>query len=81
MAQEQMMRITETAKPSAFDTYFETIQSRKKLGPALQESLTDAFAKIPVSSFPGVPGGKGKKINFTNAFEFITLYDQLMRLK
>ncbi|CAN4076391.1 unnamed protein product [Withania somnifera] len=34
------------------------IQSRKKLPRILQETLTDAFAKIPVSSFPQVPGGK-----------------------
>ncbi|GAB2280309.1 SNF1- protein kinase regulatory subunit gamma-1-like [Dionaea muscipula] len=40
------------------DAYFETIQSRKKLPPILQESLTAAFAQIPASSFPGVPGGK-----------------------
>ncbi|KAK1265110.1 SNF1-related protein kinase regulatory subunit gamma-1-like [Acorus gramineus] len=40
------------------DVYFETIQARKKLPSSLQESLTSAFAKIPVSSFPYVPGGK-----------------------
>ncbi|KAJ6801951.1 SNF1-related protein kinase regulatory subunit gamma-1-like [Iris pallida] len=40
------------------DAYFETIQSRKKLPSSLQESLTSAFAQIPVSSFPEVPGGK-----------------------
>ncbi|KAL9246413.1 hypothetical protein vseg_019952 [Gypsophila vaccaria] len=40
------------------DAYFETIQSRKKLPRTLQESLTAAFANIPVSSFPQVPGGK-----------------------
>ncbi|WJX62456.1 SNF1-related protein kinase regulatory subunit gamma-1-like [Trifolium repens] len=43
---------------SKCDTYFQTIQSRKKLPQTLQETLTDSFAKIPVSSFPGVPGGK-----------------------
>ncbi|KAH9609177.1 hypothetical protein KSS87_002403 [Heliosperma pusillum] len=32
--------------------------SRKKLPRSLQESLTAAFAKIPVSTFPQVPGGK-----------------------
>ncbi|KAF7809164.1 SNF1-related protein kinase regulatory subunit gamma-1-like [Senna tora] len=58
MAQQQAVRVSENAKPTSFDTYFETIQSRKKLAPALQETLTDAFAKIPVSSFPEVPGGK-----------------------
>lgn len=40
------------------DAYFETIQSKKKLPYSLQESLTAAFAQIPVSSFPEVPGGK-----------------------
>ncbi|XP_054810620.1 LOW QUALITY PROTEIN: SNF1-related protein kinase regulatory subunit gamma-1-like [Prosopis cineraria] len=58
MAQEKAIRVSDSAKHSSYDTYFETIQSRKKLAPALQETLTDAFAKIPVSSFPGVPGGK-----------------------
>ena len=41
------------------DAYFENIQSRKKLPQSLQDSLTDAFASIPVSSFPELPGGKG----------------------
>ncbi|XP_042496216.1 SNF1-related protein kinase regulatory subunit gamma-1-like [Macadamia integrifolia] len=40
------------------DAYFETIQSRKRLPYPLQESLTAAFSRIPVSSFPEVPGGK-----------------------
>lgn len=40
------------------DAYFETIQTRKKLPRSLQESLTCAFAKIPVSSFPVVNRGK-----------------------
>lgn len=40
------------------DEYFETIQSRKRLPSSLQESLTAAFAQIPVSSFPEVPRGK-----------------------
>ncbi|CAA6660898.1 unnamed protein product [Spirodela intermedia] len=40
------------------DAYFETIQSRKRLPPSLQTSLTSAFANIPVSSFPEVPGGR-----------------------
>ncbi|CAL0315160.1 unnamed protein product [Lupinus luteus] len=56
MAQAQDVRTnTEFSK---FDQYYETIQSRKKLPKTLQETLTDAFAKTPVSSFPGVPGGK-----------------------
>ncbi|XP_027360366.1 SNF1-related protein kinase regulatory subunit gamma-1-like [Abrus precatorius] len=56
MAQAQEFRTTTTL--SKCDTYFETIQSRKKLPLTLQETLTDAFAKIPVSSFPAVPSGK-----------------------
>ncbi|KAL2904337.1 SNF1-related protein kinase regulatory subunit gamma-1-like [Bienertia sinuspersici] len=43
----------------SYDAYFEKIQSRKKLPVSLQETLTAAFARIPVSSFPQVPGGKG----------------------
>lgn len=60
MAQEQEVRTGTTL--SKCDTYFQTVQSRKKLPRSLQETLTDAFAKISVSSFPGVPGGKGKEI-------------------
>lgn len=56
MSQAQEYRTSTT--PSKCDTYFQTIQSRKKLPQSLQETLTDAFAKIPVSSFPSVPGGK-----------------------
>lgn len=56
MAQERQER----PKMLSCDDYFETIQSRKKLPKHLQQSLTSAFAKIPVSSFPDVPGGKGK---------------------
>ncbi|XP_078439307.1 cystathionine beta-synthase (CBS) protein [Wolffia australiana] len=40
------------------DTYFEAMQSRKRIPPTLQSTLTSAFANIPVSSFPDVPGGK-----------------------
>lgn len=58
MSQAQEYRTSTT--PSNCDTYFQTIQSRKKLPQSLQETLTDAFAKIPVSSFPSVPRGKGK---------------------
>lgn len=47
-----------TSKLANYDAYFEMVQSRKKLPRNLQETLTDAFAKIPVSSFPQVPGGK-----------------------
>ncbi|KAM1517937.1 hypothetical protein EV1_020780 [Malus domestica] len=56
MAEAQ--EVKERCKLSSYDAYFETIQSRKKLPRALQGVLTNAFAKIPVSSFPAVPGGK-----------------------
>ncbi|XP_047172866.1 SNF1-related protein kinase regulatory subunit gamma-1-like [Vigna umbellata] len=56
MAQEQEFRTSDSL--SKCETYFEIIQSRKKLPLSLQETLTDAFAKIPVSSFPEVPSGK-----------------------
>ncbi|XP_019150750.1 PREDICTED: SNF1-related protein kinase regulatory subunit gamma-1-like [Ipomoea nil] len=49
----------ESTKLKGYDAYFEMVQSRKKLPQSLQESLTNAFAKIPVSSFPEVPGGQG----------------------
>lgn len=53
-------KITEnTSKLASYDAYFEKAQKRKKLPRNLQETLTDAFANIPVSSFPQVPGGKG----------------------
>ncbi|KAK6116466.1 hypothetical protein DH2020_049759 [Rehmannia glutinosa] len=42
----------------SFEAYFETVQNRKKLSRSLQESLTASFARIQVSSFPQVPGGK-----------------------
>lgn len=54
-----MAKHEESSKLASCDDYFETIQSRKKIPKALQESLTEAFAKIPVGSFPEVPGGKG----------------------
>ncbi|CAL5355113.1 unnamed protein product [Camellia sinensis] len=61
-SQKQGMAQTETpkgsSKLSSYDAYFETVQSRKKLSRSLQETLTAAFARIPVSSFPEVPGGK-----------------------
>ncbi|XP_020217607.1 SNF1-related protein kinase regulatory subunit gamma-1-like [Cajanus cajan] len=56
MAQAQELKTSTTL--SKCDSYFDTIQSRKKLPLSLQETLTDAFAKIPVSSFPAVPSGK-----------------------
>lgn len=57
MAEEQLVK--EGSQLSTYDAYFEKIQSRKKLPQSLQETLTTAFANIPVSSFPRVPGGKG----------------------
>ena len=54
-----MARPEENAKFPSCDAYFDTIQSKKKLPLALQESLTAAFAQIPVASFPDVPSGRG----------------------
>ncbi|XP_042383307.1 SNF1-related protein kinase regulatory subunit gamma-1-like [Zingiber officinale] len=48
---------TSSRLPSC-DAYFDAIQLKKKLPYSLQECLTSAFAGIPVSSFPEVPGGK-----------------------
>ncbi|PIN04081.1 5'-AMP-activated protein kinase, gamma subunit [Handroanthus impetiginosus] len=45
-------------KIESYDAYFEMVQSRKKLPQSLQDTLTAAFARIPVSSFPQVPGGR-----------------------
>lgn len=55
---EQTQEVKETPKTFSCDAYFETIQSQKKLPHSVQEILTAAFARIPVSSFPKVPGGK-----------------------
>lgn len=60
MALEQEAKVD--SKIARCDAYFETVQSRKKLPYSLQETLTTAFARIPVSSFPEVPGGKGEII-------------------
>ncbi|CAH1414250.1 unnamed protein product [Lactuca virosa] len=43
---------------SDYDAYFDMIQSRKTLSSSLQEKLTAAFTKIPVSTFPQVRRGK-----------------------
>ncbi|XP_004298442.1 PREDICTED: SNF1-related protein kinase regulatory subunit gamma-1-like [Fragaria vesca subsp. vesca] len=45
-------------RSSCYDAYFERIQSRKKLPHELQENLTYAFSKVPVSSFQALQGGK-----------------------
>lgn len=59
-AQKQVQEATRgSGKLPDCDAYFNKIQSRKKLPPSLQEVLTAAFARIPVSFFPQVPGGKG----------------------
>ncbi|XVE53275.1 hypothetical protein DITRI_Ditri02bG0191600 [Diplodiscus trichospermus] len=56
MAQTQEAK--ESSSLSSCDAYFESVKSRKKLPQPLQDALTAAFARIPVSSFPQVPGGK-----------------------
>lgn len=61
----------EVSKLSSCDAYFEAIQSRKKLPHSLQETLTAAFARIPVLSFPNVPGGRGDSSYFI-AYHFLT---------
>ena len=53
----------------SYSSYFDMVQSRKKLPMSLQETLTDAFARIPVSSFPQVPRGKGHNL-YTFLFFF-----------
>uniref|UniRef100_A0ACD5W191 Uncharacterized protein n=1 Tax=Avena sativa TaxID=4498 RepID=A0ACD5W191_AVESA len=57
-----MDRPEEISKFPSCDAYFDTIQSKKKLPLALQESLTAAFAQIPVASFPDVPSGRVTEI-------------------
>ncbi|RZC87425.1 hypothetical protein C5167_035963 [Papaver somniferum] len=59
MAESQAPKDTSTLNriPSC-DAYFQTIQSRKKLPFTFQQSLTSAFEKIHVSSFPNVPNGQ-----------------------
>ncbi|KAI5007831.1 hypothetical protein ZWY2020_008879 [Hordeum vulgare] len=59
---QEMARPEENAKFPSCDAYFDTIQSKKKLPLALQESLTAAFAQIPVASFPDVPSGRVTEI-------------------
>lgn len=59
------------SKIPSCDAYFDAIQARKRLPISLQESLTSAFAQIPVSSFPDVPGGKGTSALASIYFDFI----------
>jgi len=47
-----MDKSKKNAEFSSCDAYFEAIQSKKKLPLSLQQTLTAAFAQIPVSSFP-----------------------------
>lgn len=61
-AQIQAQDIKASLKNESCDAYFEMVQNRKKLPRSLQETLAAAFARIPVSSFPGVPGGRGTNI-------------------
>lgn len=58
MAQSQVPK--QVFENPSCDAYFEKVQSRKTLPMSLQETLTAAFASIPVSSFPEVPGGQGE---------------------
>ncbi|KAL5722653.1 SNF1-related protein kinase regulatory subunit gamma-1-like [Ranunculus cassubicifolius] len=58
MAQEQERKVGSSISLPSYDAYWDTIQSRKKLPKTLQETLTDAFARIPVSAFPIVPRGQ-----------------------
>lgn len=63
-----------SSKLGSYDAYFESIQMRKKLPFSLQETLVAAFASIPVSSFPEVPGGKGTNDTKFNASEAICVF-------
>ena len=70
MAQGQEVRYSAL---SNCESYFERIQSTKKLPKFLQETLNDAFARIPVSSFPGVSVGRGNN-GINDNFNFITSF-------
>lgn len=60
-------------KLTGYDAYFEIVQSRKKLPQSLQESLTNAFDKIPALSFPEVPGGQGIIIIIMLSLKYLLL--------
>lgn len=60
----QAEEVKQRSKLASCDAYFVKVQSRKKLPQPLQETLASAFARIPASSFPLVPGGKGDCSNF-----------------
>lgn len=62
-------------KNPSYSCYFDKVQSTKKLPMSLQETLTDAFATISVSSFPQVPRGKGLMLSsFFLGILFLTIY-------
>lgn len=69
MAQSQAPK--EVLMNPSCDSYFDMVQSRKKLPKALQETLTEAFARVPVSSFPEVGGGKGE---YFHRFQYSVTY-------
>lgn len=58
---------------SSCEAYFEKVQSRKNLPKSLQETLNSAFAGIPVSSFPQVPGGRGNYIDKIPFLRFLRI--------
>lgn len=66
-----MAQAEEDKEVSKLSSCDEAIQSRKKLPHSLQETLTAAFARIPVLSFPNVPGGRGDSSYFI-AYYFLT---------
>lgn len=55
----QFQALNQVLQNPSSGAYFEMVQKRKKLPMSLQETLNKAFANIPVSTFPIVPGGKG----------------------
>lgn len=58
MAQAQEREARASMNIPSCEAYWETIQARKKLPKSLQETLTNAFARISVSAFPTVPRGQ-----------------------
>ncbi|KAI3985827.1 hypothetical protein MKX01_026613 [Papaver californicum] len=79
MAESQAPKGTTTLNrvPSC-DAYFQTIQSRKKLPFTFQQSLTSAFEKIPVSSFPNVPNGQGSSMDWRDRYIGIIDYSAII---
>lgn len=60
----QLQALKQVLQNPSYGVYFEIVQNRKKLPMSLQDTLNDAFANISVSTFPTVPGGKGKNGTF-----------------